>query len=524
MIMQPEAHSRLSSADADAQLAALLEQNASLAQVNQQQREEISQLQAKLQSLDQQLAEALRMIFGARSERFVLEPDLQQGTLFEEAQNALPPPPPETNGQQRKRRKPRGRTILDELPAHLPRKTIVIEPEVDTTGLKYIGEEKTQYLERVPSKVIVVEILRPKYVDPRNEDRGVIIGKLPPRLVDKGMAGPGMLADVLVSKFGDHMPLYQQRQRFLREGLELAKATLGDWVAQSAWHLEPLYDALIKEALSSGYLQADETHIRVQDRTKKKKGKTHRGFYWLYHAPEQRLLVMEYRKRRARAGPVAFLRGYKGLLQTDGYVAYDIFDAHPSMTVYACMAHARRKFNDCRKYEPEKARHVLEELGKLYAIERRLRETGADAEQRREVRQKEARPVLEALQPWLEANKGLPKSPWGQATNYTLGLWTRLTRYLDEGRVELDNNLVENTVRTLAIGRKNYLFAGSHDAAQRAAVVYSLLGTCKLHGVNAHAWLTDVFERIPTHPAKRVAELLPHHWQKARQAEKDKAE
>ena len=315
---------------------------------------------------------------------------------------------------------------------------------------------------------------------------------------------------------------YRQRQRFLREGIEIPKSTLGGWVAQSVFHLGLLYDALIKEALSSGYLQADETRIQVQDPNKK--GKTHRGFYWLYHTPEKKLLVMEYHKSRGRASPVAFLHGYAGLLQADGYVVYDVFDMHPSMTIYACMAHARRKFEDCKNYEPEKAKHVLKEIRKLYAIERRLRETGADAEQRREMRQEKARPVLEKLKPWLEANMGLPKSPWGKATKYSLGLWPRLIRYLDEGRVEIDNNLVENTVRPLAIGRRNYLFAGSHDAAQRAAVVYSLLGTCKLHGVNAHEWLTDVFERIPTHPAKRVAELLPHHWQKARQAKKDKPE
>ncbi len=333
-------------------------------------------------------------------------------------------------------------------------------------------------LERVPSKMIVIEILRPKYVDPDNEDRGVIVGKLPPRPVDKGMAGQGLLADVLVSNYGDHLPLYRQQQRFRREGIEIAKSTLGGWISQSAWHLEPLYDALKQEALLSGYLQADETRIQVQDR--KKKGKTHRGFYWAYPTPEQKLFVMEYRKSRARAGPVAFLGGYAGALQTDGYVAYDVFEAHPSMTVYGCMAHARRKFYDCLEYEPEKAEYVLEKIRQLYAIERRLREEGASAERRRDVRQQEARPVLEKLKPWLEANGGSPKSPWGQATNYTLGLWTRLSRYLDEGRVELDNNLIENALRPLAIGCKNYLFAGSHDAAQRAAVVYSLLGTCKL--------------------------------------------
>ena len=520
--MQPEAHSSLSSADADAQLAVVLQQNGDLSRENRKLRQENADRQERLEKLAKQVEKLQRLLFGPRSERYVLEPDPHQGALFEEEQKVLPEPEPETDQPKRKKRKPKRRPDFDDLPADLPRETIVIEPDVDTTGLDCIGEEKTLYLERVPSKVIVIEVIRPKYVDPRNEDRGVIVGKLPPRVVDKGMAGPSMLADVVVSKYADHLPLYRQRQRFLREGIEIPKSTIGGWIAQSAFHLGPLYYALIKEALSSGYLQADETRIQVQD--EKTKGKTHRGFYWFYHSPEQKLLVMEYRKSRGRAGPVAFLRGFEGLLQTDGYTAYDIFDTHPSMTIYACMAHARRKFEDCKNYEPEKAKHVITKIRKLYAIERKLRESGADAEQRREMRQKKARPVLEKLKPWLEANKGLPKSPWGQATNYALGLWPRLIRYVDEGRVELDNNLVENAVRPLAIGRKNYLFAGSHDAAQRAAVLYSLLGTCKLHAVNPLEWLTDVFERIPTHPAKRVAELLPHHWQKARQEEKDKAE
>ena len=349
----------------------------------------------------------------------------------------------------------------------------------------------------------------------------MIIADLPARLVDKGMAGPGLLAHVVVDKYTDHLPLYRQQQRFRRAGIEIPTSTLGGWISQVAWHLQPLYAALKREALSSGYLQVDETRIQVQDRTKKRT--THRGYYWAYHAPELGLLVMKYLRSRARAGPAAFLHGYAGALQMDGYVVYQVFDTHPSMTTYGCLAHARRKFYDCRTYEPEKAEHVLKQLGRVYKVERDLREEGADAARRRAVRQEKAAPVLNALKPWLEANRGLPKSPWGKATEYTLGLWPRLIRYLEEGRVELDNNLIENTLRPLALGRKNYLFAGSHDTAQRAAVIYSLLGTCKLHGVNPQQWLTDVFQRIPTHPAKRVEELLPHHWQKARQAAKSKA-
>ena len=282
-------------------------------------------------------------------------PDPQQGALFEEAEATVPPQSPEaqTNGLKPKIRKPRGRTILDELPDHLPRETIVIESDVDLAGLRCIGVERTQYLKRVPSKMIVAEILRRKYVDPCKEDRGVIIGKLPSRVADKGTAGPSMLADAVVSKYCDHLPLNRQWQRFRREGIKIAKATLAGWIAQTAWHLNPLNETLKRDTLSSGYLQADETTIKVQDRTKT--GTIHRGYYWFYHAPEQKLLVVEYRKGRASAGPVAFLRGYNGALQTDGYVAYDVCNAHSSMTVYECMAHERRKFNDRFTYEPDKA-------------------------------------------------------------------------------------------------------------------------------------------------------------------------
>ncbi len=234
--MQPEAHSSLSSADVEtfpAQLAAVLQQNASLSEENNQQSEEISRLQAKLESKDKQLAEALRLLFGSRSERYVLGPEAQQGLLFDDMEVEVPlPPEPETD--QPKRRKAKRRPDFEDLPDHLPRETIVIQPEEDTTGLICIGMEKTQYLEIVPSMIKVVEIHRPKYVDPTDEDSGVIIAELPPRLVDKGMAGPGLLADVVVNKYCDHLPLYRQQQRFRREGIEIAKSTLGGWIAQSA--------------------------------------------------------------------------------------------------------------------------------------------------------------------------------------------------------------------------------------------------------------------------------------------------
>ena len=535
--MPPAASSSSSSADADAlqaQLAAALQEISRQAEENSRQAEQISRLrrenadqQLHLEDLEKQLAVFARIIWGPKRERYVLESHPDQLCLFDDMQDEQdeePPPPPEpetkTNGK-KKRGKPKRSLNFANLPDHLPRDTRIIEPDGDLTGLQCIGVERTRYLEIVPRRMKVVEILRRKYVDPNDEDKGVIIGKLPPRVVDKGMAGPGLLADVLVSKYTDHMPLYRQQQRFRREGIAIAKSTLGGWIAQVARHLEPLYDVLRQEVLSSGYLQVDESTIKVQDRTKP--GTTHRGYYWLYHTPERKLLVMEYCKTRARAGPAAFLRGYRGVLQTDGYVVYDVFDTYPRVTVYGCMAHARRKFFEARAYEPARGRHVLREIRRLYKIERGLREAGACADRRRAVRQAEARPVLERLQSWLELNRGLPRSPWGQAVDYMRGSWARLIRYLDEGRVELDNNLIENAVRPLALGRKNYLFAGSHAAAQRAAVVYSLLGTCKLHGINCQQWLTDVLERLPTHPSERVADLLPHHWKELQQAYTAKA-
>ena len=393
---------------------------------------------------------------------------------------------------------------------HLPREVIVIEPEEDTTGLRKIGEEVTETLDYHPAKLKVIRRVRPKYVDPKSEERGVIIGELPPRPVDKGLAEPALLAHVVIEKYVDHLPLYRQVQRFTRRGITLALSTLGDWISSTADLLAPLYDALVREALASGYIQADETPIQVQDN--QKSGVTHRGYYWVYHAPERGLVVMDYRKGRSRDGPAAFLEGYRGALQTDGYAAYDAFDNLSDITAYGCWAHARRHFHEALGTAPEKARHVLEEIGKLYAIERMLREEDAGAEERSRARQKEAVPVLERLKSYLEANPGLPKSPWGKAVRYALGRWQKLCRYVRDGHIEIDNNLVENTIRPIALGRKNYLFAGSHAAAHRAAVIYSLLATCKRHSVNPHTWLTDVLSRIPTHPHKQVHELLPHHW------------
>lgn len=470
----------------------------------------------RVQLLQFQLNQLQRVVFGTKSERFVPGASPEQLPLFEGAAPPEAAPAATVASHERRRRKAPSR---GELPAHLPRVEIILEPGVDVAALRKIGEEVTETLDYKPAELEVRRYVRPKYVDPADESRGVIIAPLPPRPIDKGIAEAGLLAHVLIQKYVDHLPIYRQVQRFKREGIELSASTLGGWIAASADLLEPVYDALKAEVLASGYIQADETPIKVQDA--EKKGTTHRGFYWVYHAPVDGLVLMEYQKGRGRDGPARFLESYKGALQSDGYQVYEEVGARPGITLYGCWAHARRYFFEAKDNHPERAEYALGEIARLYDIERELRDgdgtsPGDPAPQnRRRIRQERARPVLAAFKAWLEANRGLPKSPWGQAVFYTLARWEKLCRYTDDGRIEIDDNLVENAIRPIALGRKNYLFAGSHDAAQRAAIIYSLLASCKKCDVHPHVWLTDVLRRIPTHPHKQVRELLPHYWKKS---------
>jgi hypothetical protein len=224
-------------------------------------------------------------------------------------------------------------------------------------------------------------------------------------------------------------------QRFTRAGVTLSDSTLGDWTAATADLVEPLYEALKEEALSSGYIQADETPIQVQDQ--QKEGSTHRGYYWVYHAPPSALVLVDYQPGRGRDGPKGILERYQGALQSDGYAVYDSYDGRPGITGYNCWAHVRRYFFEAQENAPELAAHALEEIGRLYGVERVLRERNASPEHRRQRRQEQAVPILERFKVWLEAHPGLPKSPWGQAAGYALGRWEKLIRYTEDGRIEI---------------------------------------------------------------------------------------
>lgn len=474
---------------------------------NQKLREENQQQQSQIQKLQDQIDNLLRTVFGKKSERFVPNIPEQIQLPLDIAPIAEPEVKTETITYNRKKStgktKHKGRLPI---PDHIVRKDKHVQPLEDITGLVKIGEEITEQLDYEPGKLFVNRYIRPKYAKPNGG--GILIAPLPNFIIQRGMAGAGLLAWIVVQKFVDHLPLYRQIEQFKRFGMPVPSSTMSDWVAMSIKELTPLYEVLKKKIISSNYLQADETPIKVLDNTKK--GETHRGFYWVYRDPQSGLVLFDYRKGRGREGPTEILRNFEGYLQSDGYNAYESFNKG-KVTLIHCMAHARRYFEHALDNDRKRAEHVLAEMQKLYAIERVARELNFSAVERYDARQADAVPVLNQLHQWMKKNilEVTPQSAIGKAISYSLTRWEKLMIYASDGRLEIDNNLVENSIRPIAIGRKNYLFAGSHDAAERAAMIYSLLGTCKLKGVEPFEWLKNVFEVLPDWKANRIEELLP---------------
>lgn len=470
------------------------------------------QLQEKLTVLEHQYAQLKRLIYGQKSERFEGPKPGQLSMELGGEAAATQEPETEEISYKRKKKKQRYNAVRLPIPEHLPREKHVIEPETIPEGATKIGEAVTEILEYEPGRIYVKKYVRPKYALPEGE--GVVTGKLPELPIPKGNAGPGLLAHLVVSKFTDHLPFYRQRQQFKRWGISIPESTIGGWFNATAKLLEPLYNAMNNSLLTADYLQADETPIPVL--THNKPDSTHKGYHWVYHDPVRRIVVFRYEKGRGREGPQQFLQGFRGTLQTDGYTAYDDLAPPDQIERLACMAHARRKFEQAQDNDKAKAEHMLTLIQKLYKIERTAREKQLDFAAIKTLRKSEAVPVLEEIEKWLkeQLTEVLPKSAIGQAIAYTLNLWTRLKDYVTDGRFQIDNNLIENTIRPVAIGRKNYLFAGSHEAAQRAAMVYSFLGTCKLQNIEPFQWLKATIEKLPTHPINKILEFMPTANQK----------
>jgi len=467
----------------------------------------------KFTSMQFDLSQLKRLIYGSKRERFVSGAEDGQMSLpfdietVSQEENGEAATEEVTPFKRRKRRNHPGRLTL---PDHLPVEETIIEPEEDVTGLKCIGYEVTDELEYQKAILKIIRYKRPKYA--REDNEGVICGDLPSRPIDKGIAGPGLLSHILVSKYVYHLPLYRQSQRFKTEHqIDIPRSTMGGWQSQIANLIQPLYEELRRQVLRQGYLQVDETPIQVLD--PKKKGKTHRGYYWVYKSTIQRMVLFDYQEGRGREGPRKLLSDFKGYLQTDGYKVYDWFGKQKDITLMSCMAHARRMFEKALDDDQKRAGYVMTEIQKIYHIERRAREQGLSPEQRHELRLDESLPILNELGKWMAAQvrTSLPKSPFGKALIYSIGRWDNLMNYLRDGYLEIDNNLVENAIRPTALGRKNYLFAGSHAGAQSAAMFYSFFGTCKNNHVDPFTWLKKVLEIIPDYPAKKLSDLLPQN-------------
>ena len=476
--------------------------------------EAVEEKDTELEKLRVLLSQLKRMKFGRSSEK--RDPDqlmLALEAVEEEiAARAAPAEEPVKANSDKAGRKP--------LPDHLPREEVRHEPEgracSDCGGkLHSIGEDTSEVLDYVPARFKVIRHVRPRFACRACET----ITQMPaPSLpIEGGRPSPGLLAQVMVAKYCDHLPLYRQSEIYARVGVDLHRSTLAGWVGRTSWLLSPLGEALSGYVLEAAKLHGDDTPVPVLDPGR---GKTKQGRLWVYLRDDRNsgdasapAVSFRYSPNRKGEHPAGHLEGYKGYLQADAYSGYDRLYETGEIIEVGCMAHARRKIFDAHEATGSStAAQALEKIGALYEVEARIR--GRPANHRKTVRQEDAGPLLADLKRWLgvQLTKLAPKSALARAFRYALAHWRALTRYIDEGRLEIDNNLAENALRPVALGRKNYLFAGSDEGGERAALLYSLLVTCRLNDIDPYAYLSDVLARIADHPIKRIDELLPFNW------------
>jgi len=477
-------------------------------------------LLGQIDDLQGQLYYLKRQLFGKKSEKL----DPNQRLLFENLYNEVKAKleqqkqPQPQKAPARKNRNHNGRKPL---PAELPRETIEIEPDqkekvcsVCHDPKDRIGEEVTEKLEYVPACFRVKKYVRYKYACKRCQGN-ISIGPLPPMAIDKGIPGEGLLAHIITSKYTDHLPLNRLENIFKRSDIDINVSTMCDWVGYCADLLSPLVTRMHELILQSPIINTDDTSIPIK--SKKRKGSTYNGYLWVY-IDVQGNVVFDFTLNRSREGPINFIgKQYQGYVQADAYSGYDELFRVSEATEVGCNSHARRKFEYALDSDPVRAARLMVLWGRLYEIEHIARDENYDAAQLLEIRQTKAQPIFAEIKPLLEEcqKQVLPKSPMGKAIGYALNQWDALMRYTDDPRLNIDNNISERTLRMVVIGRKNYMFAGSEAGAQRAAIIYSLVASCKLHQIDPFAYFADVLKRVSTHPADEIDELLPTNWKKS---------
>jgi transposase len=474
---------------------------------------ELRHKQLKIEQLTHEMALLKRWKFAARSEqlhgaqRSLLEETIDadlEAIAAELATLRAPPPTPA----------PKDPPKRSPLPAQLPRVEVRHEPERTVCrcgcAMKRIGEDVSEKLDYTPGVFHVQRHIRGKWVCTTCQT--LIQAPVPAQVIDKGLPTAGLLAQVLIAKYADHQPLYRQEAIFERAGVALPRSTLAQWVGICGVRLQPLVDALRAMLLTRLVLHADETPVAMLTPGR---GRTHRAYIWSYSSTQfdsVHGVVYDFADSRAAAHPKEFLNGWSGKLVCDDYSGYKGLFA-VGVTEVGCLAHARRKFNDLWvNHKSALAEETLKLFGKLYDVERKARELSA--EQRHQLRQLESKPIADKLREWLllQRQKATDGTAIAKAMDYSLGRWDALTRFLDDGALPIDNNWIENRIRPIALGRSNWLFAGSLRAGKRAAAVMSLIQSAKLNGHDPYRYLKDVLERLPTQPASRIGELLPHSW------------
>ena len=476
-------------------------------------KEQLAKSRRHEEQLQNKIDELTRKLYGRKSERI----DPNQLALIDFAKLGLPEPAEEPEPEAPKERtKPRRRPKRQKLPENLPRRRVehtLCESErlcpCCDKPMQPIREEVSERLDYHPAKLEVIEHVRFVYGCAEKCDEAIRTAPKPAELIEKGIPTAGLLTHVVICKYADHLPLHRLEGIFRRKGIHISRSTMCGWVAACAEAVGPIVEHLRLQAIGSHVLGTDDTTVCVLD--PKVGSKT--GRRWVYVGDEQHPIVLfDYTPTRSGAGPKAFLEGYSGFLQADGYSGYDALFEKGSMIEVGCWMHARRYFYDASQRKVGLALEALAMIGALYKVEREAKDKPPD--DRLSMRQERSVEILDSFDEWVDKHSPgtLPKSPLGKAFTYYQNQRQALRRFLEDGRLPIDNGRSERAIRIVAIGRKNWMFAGSDEGGKRAAALYSLIATCKHNKIDPYRYLADIFQQLPTHPADRIAELTPLAW------------
>ncbi len=478
--------------------------------------QENSELKTEVIVLKEEIGQLKKMIFGAKRERFISDQNPMQSSLFDLEE--VPEESEEVVEEKitKKKKKISGKKIeRNRFPQNMERQAIVITPSgLELEGLTKIGEDVTELLAYRPASLFVKQITRPRYVDKKNEDKGVLQSLIPPRIVAKGMVDESLLAEIVSEKIQFHTPVHRFSKKLKQAGVGfISENNLYNWFHTAAASLIPIYNLLTEDILNQRYVQGDETRMQVLK--KNKPGSSHRGQMWAFMSPTLKAVAFNYEPTRSGKSANVIFDNFSGILQVDGYTVYEAIGKRKDITLTYCMAHSRRKFYDAKDNAPEVANYVLEKVQFLYALEEHCRKENFNFQQRLYIRQEKSIPILKELEEYLLEKTAdrtiLPKSLIRKAIDYALPRWKGLSAYAHDGELEIDNNLVENTIRPIALGRKNYMFAGSDEGAQHLAVLYSIVGTCLKNNINVYSYLHWLLKKVAAHKVTPEAvDWLPH--------------